>query len=134
MRNESLYETAMWCGRRLEKIRRTDRVRNEKYYLESMRTEYCILQTVTGRKANWTGHTLNRNCLLKHVNEGKIEGRKEVTEGRRRKREQLLDDLKKTTEYRKLKEKALDRTLWRTRFGRGYGPVVIETTKWMNYI
>jgi nuclear transport factor 2 (NTF2) superfamily protein len=31
-----------------------------------------------------------------------------------------------------LKEVALDRTLWRTRFGRGYGPVVRQTTEWMN--
>jgi hypothetical protein len=31
-----------------------------------------------------------------------------------------------------LKEKALDCTLWRTRFGRGYGPVVGQTTEWMN--
>jgi hypothetical protein len=30
-----------------------------------------------------------------------------------------------------LKEEALDRTLWRTRFGRGYGPVVRQTTEWM---
>jgi hypothetical protein len=31
-----------------------------------------------------------------------------------------------------LKEEALDRILWRTRFGRGYGPVVRQTTEWMN--
>jgi hypothetical protein len=31
-----------------------------------------------------------------------------------------------------LKEEALDRTLWRTRFGKGYGPVVRQTTEWMN--
>jgi hypothetical protein len=29
-----------------------------------------------------------------------------------------------------LKEEALDRTLWRTRFGRGYGPVVRQITEW----
>jgi hypothetical protein len=29
----------------------------------------------------------------------------------------------------KFKEEALDRTVWRTRFGRGYGPVVRHTTK-----
>jgi hypothetical protein len=28
-----------------------------------------------------------------------------------------------------LKEEALDRTMWRARFGRGFGPVVRETTK-----
>jgi hypothetical protein len=30
-----------------------------------------ILHTIKRRKANWIGHTLHRNCLLKHVNEGK---------------------------------------------------------------
>jgi hypothetical protein len=28
-----------------------------------------------------------------------------------------------------LKEEALDRTMWRVRFGRGFGPVVRQTTK-----
>jgi len=27
-----------------------------------------------------------------------------------------------------LKEEALDRTMWRVRFGRGFGPVVRQTT------
>jgi hypothetical protein len=31
-----------------------------------------------------------------------------------------------------LKEEALDCTMWRARFGRGFGPVVRQTTKWMN--
>jgi hypothetical protein len=30
-----------------------------------------------------------------------------------------------------LKEEVLDRTLWRTRFGSGYRPVVRQTTEWM---
>jgi hypothetical protein len=34
-----------------------------------------ILHTRKRRKANWIGHILRRNCLLKHVIEGKIEGR-----------------------------------------------------------
>jgi hypothetical protein len=50
--------------------------------------------------------------------------------GRRgRRRKQLLDDLKEKKRYWKLKEAALDRTLWRTRFGRGYGPIVRQTTE-----
>jgi hypothetical protein len=49
--------------------------------------------------------------------------------GRRgRRRKQLLDDLKETKRYWKLEEDALDRTLWTTRFRRGYGPVVRQTT------
>ena len=65
--------------------------------------------------------------VLKHVIEGKLEGRIEMTGRRDRRRKQLLDDLTKTRGYRKLKEEALDRTLWRTHFGRGYGPVVRQT-------
>jgi hypothetical protein len=33
-----------------------------------------------------------------------------------------------------LKEEALDHTLWRTRFGRGYGPVVRQTAEWMSSV
>jgi hypothetical protein len=31
-----------------------------------------------------------------------------------------------------LKDKALARTISRARFGRGFGPVVRQTAKWMN--
>ena len=54
--------------------------------------------------------------------------------GRRgRRRKQLLDDLKAKTRYWKSEEEALDRTLWRTRFGTGYGPVVRQTTEGTKY-
>jgi len=53
-----------------------------------------------------------------------IEGKK----GRGKRRTQLLVDLKGTRRYWNLKEEALARTLWRTCFGRGYGPVAKETT------
>jgi hypothetical protein len=52
-----------------------------------------------------------------------------MTGRREKRRKQLLDDLKEKTRSWKLKEEALDRTLWRTRFGRGYGPVVRQTTE-----
>jgi len=51
-------------------------------------------------------------------------------QGRRRRK--LLDDLKERRGYSHLKEEALDRTMWRARFGRGFGPVVRQTTKRMN--
>jgi hypothetical protein len=88
-----------------------------------------IVHTIKRRKANWIGQILCRNCLLKHVIEGKLEGRIEVTVRRGKRRKQLLDDLKEKRRYWKLKEEALDRTLWRTRFGRCYGPVVRQTTE-----
>jgi hypothetical protein len=34
-----------------------------------------ILRTIKRRKANWIGHVLRRNCLVKHVIDGKIEER-----------------------------------------------------------
>ena len=40
--------------------------------------ERNVLQTMKRREAKWIGHMLRRNCLLKHVNEGKVEGRVEV--------------------------------------------------------
>jgi hypothetical protein len=76
-----------------------------------------VLHTIRRRKANWTGHILRRNCLLKHITEGKIRG----TRRRGRRRKQLLGDRKEARRYWKLKEEAQDRTLWRTQFGRGYG-------------
>jgi hypothetical protein len=91
--------------------------------------ERNILHTIKRRKANWIGHILRRNCLLQHVIEGKLEGRIEMSGRRGRRRKQLLDDLKEKKRYWKLKEEALDRTLWRTRFERGYGPVVRQTTE-----
>ena len=67
----------MWCWRRIEKIVWTDCVRNK--VLHRVKEERNILHTVKSRKANWIGHILRGNCLLKHVIEGKIEGRVEVT-------------------------------------------------------
>jgi hypothetical protein len=46
-----------------------------------------------------------------------------------RRRGKLLDDLKERREYSQLKVEALDRTMWRARFGRDFGPVVKQTTK-----
>jgi hypothetical protein len=63
------------------------------------------------------------------VIEGKLEGRIEMTGRRGRRCKQLLGDLEEKRGYWKLKEEALDRTVWRTRFGTGYGPVVRQTAE-----
>jgi hypothetical protein len=52
-----------------------------------------------------------------------------MTGRRGRRGKQLLDDLKEKRRYCKLKEEALDRTMWRTRFGSGYGSLVRQTTE-----
>jgi hypothetical protein len=51
----------------VEKISWTDHVRNEEVLLR-------VLHEIRKRKANWIGHILRRNCLLKQVIEGKIKG------------------------------------------------------------
>jgi hypothetical protein len=88
-----------------------------------------IVHEISKRKAHWIGHILYRNCLLQQVIEGKIKGGIKVTGRRRRRDRKLLDDLKERRGYSHLKEEALDRTIWRTRFGRGFGPGVRQTTK-----
>jgi hypothetical protein len=106
----------------------TNHVRNEKVLLR-VKEQRNILHEISKRKANWIGHILRTNCLLQQVIEGKIEGGIEVTGRRGRRRRKLLDDLKERRGYSHLKEEALDRTVWRAGFGRGFGPVVRQTAK-----
>jgi hypothetical protein len=106
---EYLEGFEIWCWRRMEKISWTNRVRNE--VLQRVKEEWNILHTIKSRKANWIGHILRRNCLLKHVVEGKIEGRIKVTGSRGSRHKQLLFDLKEKRGYWKLKEEAPYRTL-----------------------
>jgi hypothetical protein len=65
----------MWCWRRMEKISWTDHVRN-KVLLRAMK-EIKIRENKK-RKANWIGHILHRNCILKDVIERSTEGRIEL--------------------------------------------------------
>ena len=56
----------MGCWRRMEKISWTDHVRNEEV-LFRVNEQRNILHEIRKRKANWIGHILRRNCLLKQV-------------------------------------------------------------------
>jgi hypothetical protein len=69
------------CWRRTEKISWADRVRKEKVLLR-VKEERYILNAITRRKANWIGHILRRNCLLKYIVARNLEGRTEVTKKR----------------------------------------------------
>ena len=118
----------IWCWRRMEKISWSDHVRNEEMLLR-VNEQGNILHEIRKRKANWVGHILRRNCLLKQVIEGKIKGEMEVARRRGRRRKKLLDALRDRRGYSYLKEEALDRTMWRHRFGGGFGPVVKQNTE-----
>jgi hypothetical protein len=55
-----------------------------------MSSTFCVRKRRTG---NWIGDML-WNCVLEHVEEGKMKTKIEVTERRSRRIKQLLDDLK----------------------------------------
>jgi len=97
--------------------------RNEEVLLR-VNEQRNILHEIRKRKVNWIGHILRRNCLLQQVIKGKIKGQIEVTRRRGRRSKKLLDDLHDKRGYCQLEEEALDRTVRRNRFGRGFGPVV----------
>jgi hypothetical protein len=80
----------------MEKISLTDHVRNEEVLLR-VKEQRNILHEISKQKANWVGHILCRNCLLRQVIEGKTKGGIEVKERRGRRRRKLLDDLKPLT-------------------------------------
>jgi hypothetical protein len=70
-----LENSEMWCWIRMEKISWIDCVRNGSITEWRVKGERNILYTVKGREAGWIGHILHKNCLLKHIIEGKQEGR-----------------------------------------------------------
>ena len=89
-------------------------------YAFRVKEQTNILHAIQKWKANWIGHILRRNYLLKQVIEGKIKGEIEVTRGQGRRRKKLLDNLKDRRGYCHLKEEALGHNMWRNRFGRGF--------------
>ena len=74
----------MWCWRRMEKIKWLEKVTN-KEILGRIGEKRTLVNNILSRKANWIGHILRRNCLLREAIEGQI---------RRERRTKFLDDLK----------------------------------------
>ena len=57
-----------------------------------VKEDRSTLRTIRQSKANWIGRILRTNCLLKHVLEGKLKGKRR----RGKKHHKLLADLKET--------------------------------------
>ena len=116
---------------RSEKISWTDLVRNEGV-IHRVKEERTILHTtkeerLTGLVTSCIGTAL-WNTFLKV-------GWREGWTWREDEEEEVSSSwmtLKKRKDTEKLKEDALDRTLWRTRFGRVYGPVIRQNEEWKN--
>ena len=91
----------------------------KKYYIQSNRKVISYTEQKerrpTGLVISWLG------AALKERYKEKSKGKRE------RKYKQLLEDLKEKRGYRKLKEEVLDRIVYRTLFGRGFGPVVRQS-------
>jgi len=97
------------------------------YYLESRSRGISYMKYVNGRRTGldtFCVQTALYNGLLKKRYKGGIE----VTGRQGRRRRKLPDVIKERRGYSHLKEEALDRTMWRARFGRGFGHVR-QTTK-----
>ena len=60
----------MWCWRRMEKIKWSEKVTNEQVF--QCIGKQTLLNNILHRKANWIGHILRRNCLLHNTIEGQI--------------------------------------------------------------
>jgi hypothetical protein len=98
------------------------------YCLESRSRGISYMKYVNGRRnglVTFCVETAFYNGLLKERYNGEIE----LTRRQGRRRRKLLDDLMEKRGYSRLKEEALDRTMWRAGFGRGFGPVVRQTAK-----
>jgi hypothetical protein len=55
-----------------------------KEILHRVKEKRNIPRTIKRRKANWIGYILYRNCLIKHVIEGTVEG-KDINDGKKMK-------------------------------------------------
>ena len=67
---EELGSFKVWCCRKMDKISWTNRLKN-KEVLNGVQEERKLLHTIRRKRANGIGHSLRRNCLLKHVIEEK---------------------------------------------------------------
>ena len=72
-----------------------------------VKEEKNILHPLKRRKGNCSDHLLHRDCLLKHI----IEGKMEETERHGKRCKQLMNGLKEKRRYWNFNEEALDCTL-----------------------
>jgi hypothetical protein len=99
---QNILRVFKWCWRRKEKVSWTDHVKNVKV-LHTAKEEMNILRTIERSKTNWFSYILRRNyCANRN-----IEGRIKVTGRRGRRSKHLLDGLKETRGFWKLKEETL---------------------------
>jgi len=89
-----------------------------------MEIEILSIRSTSVEHSLWKGLCTNLSL--------NTEGMKEGRYGRGRRHKQLLDKLLDKKSFWKLKYETTDRPLWRTRFGRDYGPKCRNTDNIFN--
>ena len=107
----------MWIWRKMEKISWTAHVSNEEV-LFLVQEQRSLMQVIKQRQANWIGHVLRHDCLLKTVLEGKMERKRSRGKPRRKMLDLLVEQEDKKISYEELKRGAQSRVGW---------PIVIGT-------
>ena len=64
----------MWVWRRMERVNWTDKIKSA-VVLERVGEGRIMLELIRKKKRNWLGHWLRRNCVLKDVLEGMVNGK-----------------------------------------------------------
>jgi hypothetical protein len=97
----------MWVWRKMEDIRWTEKITNEKV-LQAVEEERQLVEAIVERKKKWIGQILRGEGLMRDVMEGKMEGKR----GRGRKRIGMINELLEGS-YGSMKRKAEDGERWR---------------------
>jgi len=80
--------------------------------LSLVKEQRCLVHVIKQRQANWIGHVLRHDCLLKTVLEGKIEGKRTRGKPRRKMLDLLMEQGDKKISYQELNRRAEDRIQW----------------------
>jgi len=103
-----LEAAEMWMWRKMEKIKWTDKIRNEEV-LRRVEEKEQLVNLVWNRKRKWIGHVLRGDGILKEVIEGSMEGKNCVGAPRKGMLSGVI-----VGNYAKTKRMAEDRESWRS--------------------
>jgi len=109
--NVSLYKI-LRCGSGVRRKRSAgQQVSNEEVF-SLVQEQRSLIQVIKQRQANWIGHILRHDCLLKTVLEGMMEGKRPKGKPRRKMLDLLMEQKEKKISYEELKRGAQSRVGW----------------------
>ena len=103
------FEMWIWC--KMEKISWTAHVSNEEIS-SLVQKQRSLVHVIKQRQANWIGHVLRHDCLLKTVLEGKMDEKRTRGKPRRKMLDLLMEQEDKKINYEELKRRAEHRNKW----------------------